>query len=69
MCGQTQHDQICVSSVETVVSVGVMVGLTSLTTNEVHDLVLILTWDIGIRQDYLEKNNSTHSITHNAHFN
>ena len=53
MRGQTQHDQVCVSSIETVMSVGVMVGLTLLMTNEVHDLVFTLTWDAGIRQNHL----------------
>ena len=34
--------------------VGVMVGLGSLSPDVVHDLVLPLTRDIGIRQDNLE---------------
>ena len=61
---QIQHDEICISSVETVVGVGVVVRLTSLMTNEVHDLVLPLTWDVEIRQNHLviEETNNSHRI-------
>jgi hypothetical protein len=48
MRGQSQHDEICVGSVEAVVGIGVVVRLTSLSTNVVHDLMLTLTWDVGV---------------------
>ena len=51
--GQTQHDEVSVGPVETVVGVWVVVGLAPLTTNEIHDLVLTLTGDISVRQDDL----------------
>ena len=38
VCRQTQHDEVCVSAVETVVRVGVMVRSASLPTNIVHYL-------------------------------
>ena len=62
---QAQHDEICVGSVETVVGVRVMVWLTSLTTNEVHDLVLPLTRDVGIGQNHLgiKGTNNSHTCT------
>ena len=43
MCGQPQHDEISVGPLETVTSVGVVVRLTSLTMDVVHDLMLTLT--------------------------
>ena len=38
VCRQTQHDEVCVSTVETVVRVRVMVRGASLPTNIVHHL-------------------------------
>ena len=35
---QTEHDEVCVSTVETVVCVGVMVWSASLPTNVIHHL-------------------------------
>ena len=48
MRGDPQHDEIGVCSVQAMVGVGVVVGRVSLTTNEVHDLVLPLAWHVGI---------------------
>ena len=53
VCGQAQHDEVSVGPVETVMGVGIVVGLAPLTTDEIHDLVLTLTGDIGVRQDDL----------------
>ena len=38
VCRQTEHDEVCVSTVETVVGVGVMVRSVTLATNIVHHL-------------------------------
>lgn len=54
VCCQSQHDEIGISTIETMMSVGVVVRLTSLVTNEIHDLMFTLSRDVGIRQDHLE---------------
>ena len=38
VCRQTEHDEVCVSTVETVACVGVMVRSASLPTNVIHHL-------------------------------
>ena len=48
VCGQSQHDEVGISTIETVVGVGVVVRLTLLTMNEVHDLVFTFSRDVGI---------------------
>ena len=55
MSGQSKHEKVSIGTVQTVVSVGVMVWLAMLTTNKIHDLVFPLTWDIGVRQENLTK--------------
>ena len=40
VCSETQHDQIGVGPTQTVLRVRVVVGLRTLTSNVVHDLVL-----------------------------
>lgn len=48
MCGQAQHDEVGICPIQTVVGVRVVVGLPTLTTNVVHDLVLSFSWYVGI---------------------
>ena len=53
MGGQAQHNEICISSTQDMLGVGVMVWLGSLLADEVHDLVFPLTRHIGVREDHL----------------
>ena len=53
VCGQSQHDQVSVSPIQTVVGVGVVVRLTALSPDVVHYLMLTFTWHVGVRKDHL----------------
>ena len=48
--GESQHHQISVEAIKAMASVGIVVGLRSLPTNEVHDFVLALTRAIVTRE-------------------
>jgi len=51
MSGQCKHDKISIGSINTVALVGIVVGGASFLSDEFHDLVLALTWAVGIRKD------------------
>ena len=46
---EPEHDEIGVGAAQDVVRVGVVVGLGALPPDEVHDLVLALAGNVGIR--------------------
>ena len=52
--GQAQHDQVGVSAAQDVLSVWVVVRLSPLFPDIVHDLVLAFSGDVGVGQDDLD---------------
>ena len=50
-----EHDEIGVGAAQDVMRVGIVIGLGALSTDEVHDLVLALARNIGIRENHLRK--------------
>ena len=48
-----EHDEIGVGAAQDVMSVGIVIGLSALPPDEVHDLVLALARNIGVRENYL----------------
>ena len=54
MRGQTQHDQIGIGSAQHMLRIGVMVRLSALATNVIHDFVFSLARHIGIRENHLD---------------
>ena len=51
MSGQAKHDQISISSTQNMLSVGIMVWLSPLLPDVIHDFVFTLTRDERIRED------------------
>ena len=50
-----EHDEIGVGAAQDVMRVGIVIGLGALPPDEVHDLVLALARNIGIRENYLRE--------------
>ena len=51
---EPEHDEIGVGAAQDVMRVGIVIGLGALPPDEVHDLVLALARNIGIRENYLK---------------
>mmetsp|Transcript_11730 Transcript_11730/g.27665 ORF Transcript_11730/g.27665 Transcript_11730/m.27665 type:complete len:309 (+) Transcript_11730:1568-2494(+) len=51
MGGQAQHDEIRIGTIQAVPGVRIVVRLCPLQSNELHDFVLALAWNVCIRQD------------------
>ena len=49
-----EHDKIGVGAAQDVMRVGIVIGLSALLPDEIHDLVLALARNIGIRENYLK---------------
>ncbi|RNA43712.1 hypothetical protein BpHYR1_045976 [Brachionus plicatilis] len=52
--GQAEHDQVGVGTAQHVMGIGLVIGIGSLTPNEVHYFVFALARHIGIRQDHAD---------------
>ena len=52
VANETEHDQVGIETVETVAGVGVVTGLSLGFTDEVHNLVLSFSRDLGVSYSY-----------------
>ena len=54
VCGKSKHDQICVLAVHAMSEVGLIPWLAPLVSDELHDLVLALSWNVCAAKDDLQ---------------